>query len=331
MKLLVIGVFLSLFFAGCKDSGTPDVSKLLKDRKIIRFDRDLFTQDKAHPNIEMLSRKYGHYFDLYAEGVLQLGKVSDSTFVNLLPLFLQDSIINEVCDSVALIFADMSEQEKDLSKAWAYYEWYFPDKIIPDVYTHISGFNQSIVVDSAAIGISLDNYLGENCIFYSMMVTPVPMYARRKMTGQNVVKDALYGWISAEFPFYPQANDLVSGMIYQGKLMYLLEKIFPFYDKQRLFDFSGEQLKWCEENERGIWTFLIENEYLFTTQQMIIMKYMTDAPFTSGMPTESPGKAVVWSGYRIVQEYMKKKDCSLQELMDEQDYHKILRIAGYRP
>ena len=61
-------------------------------------------------------------------------------------------------------------------------------------------------------------------------------------------------------------------------------------------------------------------------------KYLNDAPFTSGMPVESPGRAVVWTGYSIVGKYMQKnKNVSLERLMAEQDYHKILREAGYRP
>ena len=75
----------------------------------------------------------------------------------------------------------------------------------------------------------------------------------------------------------------------------------------------------------------MENDYLFSTQQRLIMKYLNDAPFTSGMPVESPGKTVVWTGYQIVKKYMDKTEISLEALMQEQDYHKILRVAGYRP
>ena len=121
-------------------------------------------------------------------------------------------------------------------------------------------------------------------------------------------------------------------MIYQGKIMYLLQQILPEEKGYRLLGFTAEQEEWCWNNEEQIWRFLIENDYLFSTQQRIMTKYLNDAPFTSGMPVESPGRAVVWTGYRIVGKYMqKKKNVSLERLMAEQDYHKILREAGYRP
>lgn len=125
--------------------------------------------------------------------------------------------MREVADTVAIRYTDISDLEKQFSQAWAYYRYYFPQHTLPEVYTHISGFNQSIIVDSAAIGISLDNYLGKDCIFYSMLAVPVPVYARQKMTREDIVRDALTGWLTVEFVFRPLKNDLISGMIYQGK------------------------------------------------------------------------------------------------------------------
>lgn len=329
LLILIISVFL---FSGCKKNPAPEVANLLKDTEIGRLDLDLFRLDTVAPELGLLQKKYGRYLDLYTTGVLQLGMVSDPNFSNLLSLFLKDPVIREVADTVAARYADVSDLEKQFAQAWAYYRYYFPQHTIPEVYTHISGFNQSVIVDSAAVGISLDNYLGEDCIFYSMLAVPVPVYARRKMTREDIVRDALTGWLTAEFVYRPLKNDLISGMIYQGKIMYLLQKLLPEEKGYRLLGFTAEQEEWCRNNEEQIWRFLIENDYLFSTQQRTITKYLNDAPFTSGMPVESPGRAVVWTGYRIVGKYMqKKKDMSLEKLMDGQDYHKILREAGYRP
>lgn len=331
MKFSIVCIIVLLVSVACKQNDRPDVGGLLQDRKIIRFDRDVFALDRNDPDVGMLARKYGRYFDLYTVGVLQLGNPADERFKEYFSFFLKDSVINEVYDSVAVAFRDISAQEKELAQAWAYYAYYFPGKTIPDVYTHVSGFNQSIVVDSAIVGVSLDNYLGENCVFYDMMGTPIPKYARMRMTPDYFVKEVLFGWLSTEFAFHPEKNDLISGMLYQGKLVYLLEKILPDTDKSKLFDFTKEQLAWCVANEADIWGFLVENQYVFSTDQMLLVKYLNEAPFTVGMPSESPGKTVVWTGYKIIDAYMKKTEASLKDLMGEDDYHKILRITAYRP
>lgn len=331
MKFIISGIILGVFLIGCGINEKPEVRNLLKQVRIERLDEDVFALDTLAPDLKVIHDKYGRYFDIYTNGVLNLGTVADSGFTNLFRFFICDPVMREVADSVAIAYPDMHKQEEKLMWAWAYYAYYFPGYPIPRVYTHISGFNQAIIVDSAAIGISLDNYLGEKCIFYSMLAVPVPMYVRKKMTSDDIVRDALSGWLSTEFLFQPQQNDLISGMIYQGKLVYLLEKLFPEESQAWLFGFTSEQEEWCRNNENRIWAFLIENNYLFSTQQHLIMKYLNDAPFTSGMPTESPGKSVVWTGYQIVKKYMDKTGVTLNELVQEQDYHKILRMAGYRP
>lgn len=328
MFRIICIIFLGLTLACTSGRKSTDRSN---EFTIVRFERHLFALDHASPDISKLAAEDAAFLKLYVGGVLQLGKVGDPELPGLLSLFLQDSIILEVYDSVALAYPDMEMQEKELAGAFVHYAGYFPAKAIPTVYTYISGFNQSVVVDSNLIGISLDNYLGENCVFYKILATPIPRYICRRMTGREIVRDALYGWGSAEFPFHPDRLDLLSGIIYQGKLIYLLEKLLPDYEQERLFGYTKEQMEWCRDNEGDIWKFMVDNEYLFENQQMLFRKYLNEAPFSSGMPAESPGKAVVWCGYQIVRAYVKKENCSLEELMAEQDFHKILRRSGYRP
>lgn len=329
MKFKVIGIiFFSLLVAchaGRKSSGT------YKKLEIIRFDRHLFALNHLSPDIQSMDSLDFVFFRLYVEGILQLGKADDPELPELLSLFLQDSIIQEVYDSVSLKYSGMKIQERELAEAFANYADYFPGKAIPAVYTYVSGFNQSVVVDSNLVGISLDNYLGEDCVFYKMLATPIPRYIARRMTDREIVRDVLYGWLNAEFPFHPRHLDLLSGIVYQGKIMYLLEKLLPAYEQARIFGFTPEQMEWCRNSEGSIWAFMVDNEYLFENQQMLFRKYLNEAPFSSGMPQESPGKAVVWCGYRIVRDYVRKQNITMKELMAEQDYHKVLRGAGYRP
>lgn len=331
MKFLFVIVVFSLFLASCRKNRTASDPSFSGGIKIIRFDSLLFTLEPENPDLEKISSGDRRFFNMYSRGVIQLGDISAIDYPHLLSLFLTDTVIREIYDTVRRKYPDLRLQEEELGDAFSRYHHFFPEKQIPRIYAHISGFNQSVVVDSALIGISLDNYLGEDCIFYKLLATPIPVYMRRKMNADRMVYDVLYGWVSSEFPFRPQKTDLLSGLIYQGKIVWLLKELLPRRDGEYLFGYTPGQLQWCRENERGIWAFLVENEYLFENRQMLFRKYLYDAPFSSGMPVESPGKAVVWSGYRIVEKYMKNGQGSLRELMEEQDYHKILRIAAYRP
>lgn len=62
MKFKYILIIFFLLFMGCHSDKRPDVSKLLKDRKILRFDRDVFALDKEHPDVKKMREKYGVFF-----------------------------------------------------------------------------------------------------------------------------------------------------------------------------------------------------------------------------------------------------------------------------
>jgi len=51
--------------------------------------------------------------------------------------------------------------------------------------------------------------------------------------------------------------------------------------------YTQNQLKWCFDNEVNIWSFIIENEILYTTKVEIINKFIIDGPFTSFFGNES--------------------------------------------
>lgn len=330
MKFWSIILIGGMLCSGCgRKSDT--VREISDNYPIVRFERLLFALNAEEPLADSLKVRYPLHFNLYMQGVLQLGNTDAPDFPHVLSFFLKDTIIREVYDSVQVKYPNLNLQEKELRKAFENYKVLFPRGTLPQIFTHISGFNQSIVVDSNVLGIGLDNYLGEDCVFYKMLATPVPMYMRRKMTEKDIVRDVMYGWLTTEYPFRPKRLDLLSGLIYQGKMVYVLESLLTDDSPAHLFGYLPAQLQWCRENEKEMWNFLVENDYLFENQQMLFRKYLDEAPFSSGMPMDSPGKAVVWCGYQIVKAYKERQAVCWDELVNEQDYHKILRGANYRP
>jgi hypothetical protein len=57
-----------------------------------------------------------------------------------------------------------------------------------------------------------------------------------------------------------------------------------------------------------------------------------EAPFTSYFSNESPGRASIWLGFRIVESYMKNnKNVALSGLMGNTDVQTIMEKARYNP
>ncbi len=228
-------------------------------------------------------------------------------------------------------FTDFKKTEKELNKAFKYYQFHFPEKELPTIYVYISGFNQSVVTSENIIGISLDKYLGRNCRYYKQLST-TPQYKILNMHKKKIVPDVAYAWASAEYGDKNEATNLIGNMIHQGKLMYFVDALLPDTPDSLKIGYTAKQLDFCRNNEAEMWQYLVEKKMLFSNKRMDIIRYINDGPTTSGFPRQSPARAGVWIGWQIVRQYMKKyPETTLKQLMQNNDYQQILNDSEYLP
>ena len=304
--------------------------------EIRRLEKDLFTADpaKIHSLIPLMKEKYSDFLQLFSS-IIKAGDINDSAFSDLLTGFCTDKLNNEVYSSVIQKFPDIRDMELDLNEAFRHCLRYFPDTKVPEVFTCITGFNYSIitVTGEPVLGIGLDRYLGRESEYYPRL--GIYKYLSDRMNSWNIVPDCMYAWGSREWDFgsmkYPDDNVLTE-MIHYGKLKYFEKCMLPEVNDTIIFGFTADQMKFCRNNEDQMWEYLIENDILFKTDQFTIRKLTGEAPFTSYFTSESPGRASVWIGFRIVESYMmKNRGTSLGELMADKDVQGILAKAKYRP
>ncbi|MFT6716440.1 MAG: hypothetical protein ACJA0Q_001079, partial [Saprospiraceae bacterium] len=61
-------------------------------------------------------------------------------------------------------------------------------------------------------------------------------------------------------------------------------------------------------------------------------KYIEDQPFVSSLERESPGRAGVWIGYRIVSQYMENNpNLSLEKLLNSTPAMDVFQGSKYKP
>jgi hypothetical protein len=308
------------------NSKRADISDINLSIEIQRLDRDIFEMPA-----DSLHRKYGVFFDYYTEGVLNIGNYNDSTFNEYLEMFKTDSIVRKAYSDVNAQYPDLKNITDKLTTAFKYYRRYFPDKYIPKVYTYISGYNQSFILTDSVLAIGLDKYLGANYEFYNKL--QIYKYLSRNMYPEKIIADYIEIMIGSEWELNTRNNnDLISKMLYEGKILYATKMILPDEDDSCIFGFTADQIRWCKNNEKTMWITLIENKLLFSTDNFTIRKLTDLAPYTPEFTTESPGKACNWIGYKIIAKYMKNNpQISLQELMDNDNYRKIFDHAKYKP
>jgi len=332
--IISLTIIISLF-SSCKSNHYKvDISGIEADVKIQRLEKDLFTlnPDNIPQAIPSLRQKYDGFLQLFSY-VINTGDINSSTFSDFMIRFCTDKQNNEVYNLTMKVFPDLKVTEEKLSKAFRYYRYYFPGKSIPKVFSCISGFNNSIITGDSILGASLDRYLGAGCEFYPRL--GIYKYLSDRMTPANLVPDYIYGWGASEWDIsvigYKDDNALTE-IIHNGKLKYYQRCMLPEESTEIIFGFTPDQMKFCRNNEDQMWQYLMEHDLLFSTDQFVIRKLTGEAPFTTFFTNESPGKAAVWIGFRIVESYMMKNPgVSLEELMKETDIQKILEKAKYSP
>ena len=334
LKYLFYTIIMVVALMGCKRNPLKvDITGIKKDVQVVRFDKELFSvnnNDTLNSLLE-LHKKYPEFFDLFTYKVIQIGGINDEYFADAMKLFLSDTMIMNVKKQVDAEFFDFDKIEKQLNTAFKYYQYHFPDTELPAIYTFISGFNQSVVTAENIIGISLDKYLGRDCIFYRKL-NSTPQYKILNMHKDKIVSDVVYAWGITEFENNSKTTTLLDNMIYQGKLMYFADAMLPEMHDSLKIGYTAVQLDWCKRNEAQMWSQLIEYKMLYSNKRMDIVRYINNSPTTSGFPLESPGRTGVWIGWQIVRQYMKKHpEITLPELMKNGDYQQILNDSKYFP
>ena len=147
-----------------------------------------------------------------------------------------------------------------------------------------------------------------------------------------MVSDCMRGWAMTEFEFHDSVNNVLHNMIYEGRNLYLLHKLLPETPDTLITGFTSGQLQFCRNNEKMMWCYMVENKILFSTDYLTINKFIKDGPFTKDFTSESPARAAVWLGWRIVESYMKAyPETPIRELMEITNYQYILEHSHYNP
>ena len=335
MKRSILAVFILLIlFSGCSEKNKFDVDIDDMDVKIEvkRLDKELFELDPSNleKQIPDLIKEYGEFLELYSRNVINIGSPYSKAYPDYLAGFITDYTMYQVHEKIMERIPDVDFIEHDLTQAFKYYKYYFPERLVPAVYTFQGGFNQSIVIGDSILAIGTDKYLGTDVEFYNRL--GISKYLQRNMIPEKIPTDAMKAWAMTEFIYNDSIDNLVNNMIYHGKIHYFMDAMFPFTSDSLKFGFTSNQLKWCQKNEKPMWDNLVEQKLLFSTDYMTITNYINPAPFTTGFPRQSPGRAVVWLGREIVHHYMERhSEISLKELMLDDDYQKIFAESRYEP
>lgn len=331
-------IFLTcLLTLNCKNEKAVDVSHIPVNIAIERFDKELIklTPAQISSRAPQLKQKYGHFYVDYMENMLGLGSAADSSYYRQLRTVLTNKDYNELASEVNRTFPDLKKQEEELEDAFKHILYYFPQTKVPRIISYFSGFAVQTPVGNDYVGMGLDMFLGRDSRFYPALVQSIPQYISRRFTPENITPRIIEGFIREDmFPDEDENRSLLSKMVYHGKILYMMESVMPNVADSLHIGYSAEQMKWADTYRPEVWAYFLENNLLYENDYMKMQKYLTDAPFTPGIGTDSKSapKLAIYTGWQIVRKFMENNpDLSLKQLMEESDPQKILKGSKYKP
>lgn len=331
-------IFIALvLFSACNRRAKVNVSNINLNVVIERFDQDFDHMRTGSMPVEAaaLQKKYGLFYQDFIERILPAGSVKDTAyFATLRRVFANRSYLDLKHD-VDSVFPNLDKQNAQLTDAFRRIRYYYPQKPLPKVYAYFSGFQMQTTIGTGYVGIGLDLFLGADSRFYPALIENFPHYISRHFTPQNIAPRVVEAIIREDmFPEQDKDKSFLQKMIYNGKIMYMMDQLMPDVADTVKMRYTTAQLKWCESFKPQIWGYFLEENLLYESDFLKIQQYFNDAPFTPGLgeKNDSAPRLGVWTGWQIVKQYMDKHpDVTLQQLMTNNDAQQILNESKYRP
>ncbi len=343
LRFLCLLIFvLNIASCGLAEKNTPpDVSNITAPLELVRFDRAVLAMDSNRVEAELarMDDEYGAFSDIYFRHItpIRRGDFSPEEQIEVVKAFLRYQPLRRLDSLVASRFDDakLEGHRRDLQQALKYYHYYLPDAPLPDTLTtFLSEFSfAGLLYGNGDLAAGLEFYLGpefdytqvnaQEAIFSQYLTqTYRPEYLTAKL--MRVLID--------DYAPRPRAGRLIDHIVYEGKKLYLLERVLPEAPAEVLLETSPEKVAWLEENEISIYAHLQEEDQFYSTAPNLIRQLTQPAPYTPGMPKESPGQAVNYLGKRIVEAYVDAHpEVTMAELLGMQDGQAVLAGARFKP
>jgi gliding motility-associated lipoprotein GldB len=329
---LSISIF-SLSVIACKKNKLDvDVSDIDIKVNINRFEKDLFAIDtnKVAQGATDLRKKYPDFYPIYFERLMRLGTLRDSSDSHFIKMIRGNRDFNILKHDVDSVYPNVNDLESQFTDALKHYKYYFPEAKTPQVLTYIADFQVGASNTDQTMAIELDMFMGHNYKYYPSV--GFPNYLIRKLSKEHIVPTAMKGLAKQHFTENEEDKTLLNKMIYEGKVLYFIDAMLPNVPDSLKIGFSQKQLDWCNAFKIEMWANFLDQNLLYSTDELKYSKFLNEAPFTSGLDNESAPQLGVWTGWQIVRKYMEENPkITLAQLMNDKDYQKILKLSKYKP
>jgi hypothetical protein len=191
---------MSVALVGCSyGDGTPISSLGDSSMPIRRYDllqmRYLTTGD--YSALQKMRTTYITETRALVESLLKIGALGESTMNERLLKYYEDPTLSAAIADVDSTFFNMDAENEQLRTCLKRMQRLLPDVELPDVYTQIGDFEQSIVVCGRKVGISLEKYLGPDYPVYRRFYD---QEQRKQMSREYMIPECIGIYLLSQFP-----------------------------------------------------------------------------------------------------------------------------------
>lgn len=212
-------------------------------------------------------------------------------------------------------FSDMSSIELELSESLnrASGIMSVTDKTVFG--THVSGLKENIISVNNIISLSLDKYLGSDYSLYRHFFTTDQLL---DMSPDMIVRDYIKAWLIYNYVQESSNQNLLSQMIFEGKIIYILSQLLPEVSLEHLLGKNSSDIDNYRSSNKKVWKKILNSD-LYSQDKNLIHKWMVEE-----------NQIGVWLGYEIVTKYMNNNNSNIDTLLKLSDQD-ILRGSKYNP
>ena len=331
--IVIISAILPLLatLVGCGDN-QPDYKKKLNvdvgpmpEIEFSRYEEVLFNLDTA--NFQQALMSIQKDFPVFLDGDLE-----NSDAVSYIKDFVTDPMSITLYQKVKQTYPDLNEIRAIVGDVYRHFNYYFPETPLPDkIYTCVSGVDPyipSVIFDRKALVISLDWYLEGDEVYDKL---GMPQYRSQRTGLPTLARDLGATLCEHCFQDGHRQGNLLEEMVFQGVRDYCIEALYPSITDEVLLGYTSSQLQWAKTYEGDLWADMVGNQILYSTDLEAYRIYLADGPFTNEYSHEAPPRLGEYLGLQIVRSYMDNHNCTLQELMQNNDFQGIFQDSRYKP
>ncbi len=312
---LLLTFCLLLFSCDQKSKVEKAVEKIPVKLKVVRFEKAFF--EATPKDLPSLKSEYPFFFPEGNDDKVWLEK-------------MQNPLWKELYQEVEKKYSNFDIETNEIEDVFKHLKYYFPETILPKVYTVIAemDYNNKVIYANDKMVIALELYLGKTHKFYQF-----PEYIKQNFEQRQLLPDIVTNYSLRKIP-PPSDKILLSEMIYYGKQLYLKDITLPDYTDDEKIGYLPEQIIWCKENESYMWRYFIDKELLYSSDSKLANRFINLAPFSKfylEIDNDSPGRIGQWIGWQIVRSFMdNNNDITVQQML-KMDAKELFEKSKYKP